>query len=132
VSKPTGTGPFTFVDYVQGDHLTLTRNANYWDAPKPYLDQLQFRIFSDPQAMMTEFEAGTLDVALQPSLVDWVRTQKGAKYQALINQNSGNYMGAAFNTTQPPTDNKQVRQALQFALDRQRISDTVFQGVEKH
>jgi peptide/nickel transport system substrate-binding protein len=80
---------------------------------------------------VTEFESGTLDLALQPTLNDWVRTQKDARAQALINQNSGNYMGAAFNTTQPPTDNKLVRQALQFALDRQRVSDTVFQGVEK-
>lgn len=130
-SKPTGTGPFVFGEFAQGDHLTLNKNPNYWDTSKPYLDQLQFRIFTDPQAMITEFESGTLDLALQPSLVDWVRTQKDGKFQALINQNSGNYMGAAFNTTQPPTDNKQIRQALQFGLDRQRVSDTVFQGVEK-
>src|SRR5690242_1560513 len=93
-SKPTGTGPFVFGEFVQGDHLTLHKNPNYWDTGKPYLDELQFRIFTDPQAMMTEFESGTLDVALQPSLVDWARTQKEARYQALINQNSGNYMGA--------------------------------------
>jgi len=130
-SKPTGTGPFMFSEFVQGDHLTLNKNPNYWDTGKPHLDQLQFRIFTDAQAMMTEFESGTLDLALQPTLVDWARTQKDAKYQALINQNSGNYMGAAFNTTQPPTNNKQVRQALQFGLDRQRVSDTVFQGIEK-
>jgi peptide/nickel transport system substrate-binding protein len=130
-SKPVGTGPFTFVEYVQGDHLTLRKNANYWDKGKPYLDELNFRIFNDPQAMLTEFEAGTLDLALQPTLNDWVRTQKEAKAQALINQNSGNYMGAAFNTTQAPTDSKLVRQALQFALDRQRVVDTVWQSVEK-
>jgi peptide/nickel transport system substrate-binding protein len=129
--KPVGTGPFTFVEYVQGDHLTLRKNPHYWDSAKPYLDELQFRIFTYAQAMVTEFESGTLDLALQPTLNDWVRTQKDARAQALINQNSGNYMGAAFNTTQPPTDNKLVRQAIQFALDRQRISDTVFQGVEK-
>ena len=131
VTKPVGTGPFTFVEYVQGDHLTLRKNPNYWDKGKPYLDELRFRIFTDPQAMMTEFEAGTLDLALQPTLNDWVRVQKEARAQALINQNSGNYMGAAFNTTQPPTDNKLVRQALQFALDRQRIADTIWQGVER-
>jgi peptide/nickel transport system substrate-binding protein len=81
--------------------------------------------------MVTEFDAGMLDLALQPSLVDWVRARKEAKVQALINENSGNYLGMAFNTTQPPTDNKLVRQALQFALDRQRIADTLWQGVEK-
>jgi peptide/nickel transport system substrate-binding protein len=92
---------------------------------------VRFRIFTDPQAMVTEFEAGALDLALQSTLNDWVRTQKEARNQALLNQNSGNYMGAAFNTTQPPTNNKLVRQALQLALDRQRIADTIWQGVEK-
>jgi peptide/nickel transport system substrate-binding protein len=131
VGKPTGTGPYTFAEYVQGDHITLKKNPNYWDTGKPYLDQLEFRIFSDPQAMVAEFEAGSLDVALQPTLVDWARIQKAGTAQALINENSGNYFGMAFNTTQPPTSDKLVRQALQFALDRQRISDTVFLGVEK-
>ena len=129
--KPVGSGPFTFVEYAQGDHLTLAKNPHYWDAGKPLLDQLQVRIFSDPQAMMTQLEAGTLDVALQPTLNDWLRAQKDDRFQALINQNSGNYMGAAFNTTQPPTDNVVIRQALQFALDRQRIVDTIWQSVEK-
>ena len=131
VAQPTGTGPFTFVDYVQGDHLTLKKNPNYWDMGKPYLDQLQFRIFTDPQAMVAEFEGGALDVALQPTLADWARIQKAGNAQALINQNSGNYFGLAFNTTQGPTNNKLVRQALQFALDRQRIADTVFLGIER-
>jgi peptide/nickel transport system substrate-binding protein len=131
VTKPVGTGPFTFVEYVQGDHLTLRKNPNYWDKGKPFLDELRFRIFTDPQSMMTEFEGGALDLALQPTLNDWVRVQKDGRAQALINQNSGNYMGAAFNTTQPPTDNKLIRQALQFALDRQRVADTIWQGVEK-
>lgn len=131
VTKPVGTGPFTFDEYVQGDHLTLRKNPNYWDKGKPYVDELRVRIFTDPQSMLTEFEAGTLDLALQPTLNDWVRVQKDGRAQALLNQNSGNYMGAAFNTTQPPTDNKLIRQALQFALDRRRVADTIWQGVER-
>jgi ABC-type transport system substrate-binding protein len=119
------------VEYVQGDHLTLRKNPTYWDRGKPYLDQLDFKIFTDPQAMLAQFDGGALDLILQPSLVDWVRAQKEAKVQALINENSGNYLGLAFNTTQPPTNNKLVRQALQFALDRQRMADTVWLGVEK-
>lgn len=130
-SKPVGTGPFAFVEYVQGDRLTLRKNPTYWDTGKPYLEQLEFKIFTDPQAMVTSFEGGALDLAIQPSLVDWVRIKKDGTAQALINQNSGNYMGMAFNTTQPPTDDKLVRQALQLALDRQRITNTVWQGVEK-
>src|SRR5207248_10841486 len=81
--SPTGTGPFVFAEYIQGDHLRLKKNPSYWDTGKPYLDELDFRIFSDPQAMISEFEAGSLDVALQPTLVDWVRIQQSGTAQAL-------------------------------------------------
>jgi peptide/nickel transport system substrate-binding protein len=126
-----GTGPFRFAEWVQGDHLTLKRNARYWDAGKPYLDQLEFKIFTDPQAMVTQYEAGALDLAIQPSLTDWVRLRQAQQDQALLNANSGNYLACAFNVTQPPTDNKLVRQALQHALDRERCAATVWQGVER-
>ena len=131
LSKAVGTGPYTFVEYVQGDHLTLQKNPDYWMPGRPYLDQLYTRMFTDPQAMTTEFEAGSLDLIIQPALVDWVRMQKAGTVQALLNTNSGNYMGLAFNTTQPPMNDKRVRQALQYSLDRQRYADTVWQGVEK-
>jgi peptide/nickel transport system substrate-binding protein len=129
-NQPVGTGPFTFVEWVQGDHLTLKRNPNYWDTGKPYVDQLSVQVFKDPQAMITEFEAGALDLALQPTLVDWVRIKQAGTAQALINTNSGNYVGMAFNCGQSPTDNKLLRQALQFSMDRQRFANTVWQGVE--
>jgi peptide/nickel transport system substrate-binding protein len=131
LSKAVGTGPYTFVEYVQGDHLTVQKNPDYWMQGKPYLDQLQTRIFTDPQSMIAEFEAGSLDLVVQPTLVDWVRIQKAGTHQALLNTNSGNYMGLAFNTTQPPFNDKRVRQAMQLTLDRQRYSDTVWQGVDK-
>ena len=98
---------------------------------KPYLDQIESRIFTDPQAMITEFESGSLDVVIQPTLVDWVRMQKAGNAQALLNTNSGNYMGLAFNTTQPPTTIKPCGRRCSIALDRQRVADTVWQGVEK-
>ena len=37
-SKAVGTGPFTFVEWVQGDHLSFARNKNYWQSGRPYLD----------------------------------------------------------------------------------------------
>jgi peptide/nickel transport system substrate-binding protein len=130
-NAPVGTGPFQFVEWVQGDHLTLRRHPRYWDSAKPYLDQLEFKIFNDPQAMVTQYEAGTLDLAIQPLLTDWVRLQKAGKDQVLLNSNSGNYLAFAFNVSQPPTDSKLVRQALQYALDRERCAATVWQGVEQ-
>jgi ABC-type transport system substrate-binding protein len=47
-NKPAGTGPFTFVEWVQGDHFTLKKNPNYWQSGKPYLDGVEIKIFADP------------------------------------------------------------------------------------
>src|SRR5579864_6216138 len=66
-SVPVGTGPYKFVEWVQGDHLTLKRHEHYWDSGKPYLDGVEVKIFSDPQAMIGQYEAGVLDVAIQPA-----------------------------------------------------------------
>jgi peptide/nickel transport system substrate-binding protein len=128
VNKPVGTGPFKFVEFVQGDHLTLARNPNYWRSGLPYLDQLQMPILSDPQTLMTSLEGGTLDAAINAPLRDAARLQKDPKYQVILNKNSGASYVIQANTTLDPTGNKQLRQALQYAIDRQRIADTVVLG----
>ena len=56
-TRPTGTGPFIFSEYVQGDHFTLKKNPNYWQSGKPYLDGIEIKLFSDPQSMVTQLEA---------------------------------------------------------------------------
>ena len=50
--EANGTGPFTFVEWVQGDHFTLARNTNYWDSGRPYLDGITIRFFRDPQTQI--------------------------------------------------------------------------------
>jgi peptide/nickel transport system substrate-binding protein len=130
-NRPVGTGPFMFGEYVQGDHLTLKKNPNYWQPGRPYLDEIHFQIFTDPQAMVTQLEGGGLDLVNQPSLVDTVRLQKDPKYQVLINQNSGQYMAVLFNTSKAPTNNRLLRQAMNYAIDRQRIVESVWLGIER-
>jgi peptide/nickel transport system substrate-binding protein len=125
VSKPVGTGPFKFMEYAQGDHMTLAKNANYWRTGLPYVDTLQIPIYKDPQSMVTALEAGSLDAANNVTLQDATRLQKDDKYQVIPNQNSGASYGFICNCTVEPTSNKLFRQALQWAVDRQRIVDTV-------
>src|SRR5579884_941846 len=84
VNHPVGTGPCTFVEYVQCDHLTLAKNANYWRSGLPYLDQLQMPIFADPQTLMTSLEGGVLDAAVNAPLRDAARLQKDPKYQVIL------------------------------------------------
>ncbi|MBV9324514.1 MAG: ABC transporter substrate-binding protein [Chloroflexi bacterium] len=124
-----GTGPFKFVEWTSGDHITMARNLNYWQAGKPYIDQLRISILRDPQAMATQFEASSLDVMYAPSLVDAVRLKQDPRNQAVINAQGGAFFYVNLNVINPIFTDKLVRQAMNYALDRDRIASTVLQGL---
>jgi peptide/nickel transport system substrate-binding protein len=129
-NAPVGTGPFTFVEWVQGDHYTLRKNPNYWRSGQPYVDQIVTQIFTDPQSMITQFEGGQLELAIQPTIRDAVRLVKDSKYQVVYNQTSGsvNLLALQCQPGESPTTNKLFRQALNYAINRQRWVDTVLLG----
>jgi peptide/nickel transport system substrate-binding protein len=131
LSRPMGTGPFMFVDYVQGDHLHLARNPNYWRSGLPYLDEVLVSIHSDAQATVVALEAGALDlVSYGLPTSEVVRLRTDARYATLINDHSGTSWAFFPNCTHPPTNNKLVRQALNYTLDRQRMADAVWHGLQ--
>ena len=127
-ARAVGTGPFTFAEYVPGDHLRMAKNKSYWQAGKPYFDELYVQFFKDQQAMVVALEAGAIDVADSPPTPDAVRLQKDANFQVLSNPFTGTYVMIAANVTMPPLDNRKVRQALNYAIDRKRIVETAYSG----
>jgi peptide/nickel transport system substrate-binding protein len=80
--------------------------------------------------MVTQFEAGALDLIRGAALTDVVRLKGSPQYQAIIHPitNYQQYVVGA-NVTTPPLDNQKLRQALNYALDRQRFVDTVLMGL---
>jgi peptide/nickel transport system substrate-binding protein len=128
-TKINGTGPFSMVEYVQGDHLTMARNKNYWQSGKPYFDEFQVRFFKDPQSQVTTLEAGAIDVADLPQLTDAARLKADSKYKVVARADVGQYFYWVANTTMGPTSNKQFRQALAFAVDRKRFAETILNGM---
>jgi peptide/nickel transport system substrate-binding protein len=132
-TKPTGTGPFTFAEYVQGDHFTLKKSPNYWQTGKPYLDGIEIKIFSDPQSMMTQLEAGAIDLVLAPPIRDVARLSKDPRYVITFHEYSGgaNLVFVQAKDGAGPTTNKLFRQALNAAIDRRRWTDAVLLGYGK-
>jgi peptide/nickel transport system substrate-binding protein len=128
-TKANGTGPFTFVEWVPGDHVTMAKNKNYWRSGAPLLDGIKTTIFRDAQAAMVQLEAGAIDELDAPNLIDLVRLAGDPKYQALVVAASGQFVQLVCNVTTPPTDNKQFRQAINYAIDRKRFVDTAFKGL---
>jgi peptide/nickel transport system substrate-binding protein len=127
-SSLVGTGPFKFVEWVQNDHITLTKNPNYWQSGRPYMDGVQVTIASDPSAAVKQIEGGGLDFLVGPPLQDFTRLKSNSKYQAVVHPFPGTFYLIQLNVTMPPFDNKTLRQAMNYALDRKRIADTVLQG----
>lgn len=124
-----GTGPFKFAEWTSGDHITMVKNPNYWRTGKPYIDELRISILRDPQAMATQFEASSLDVMYAPALTDAVRLKEDPHNQAVINAQGGAFFYVNLNVTNPVFADKRVRQAMNYALDRDRIANTVLQGL---
>jgi peptide/nickel transport system substrate-binding protein len=124
-TKIVGTGPFTFVEWVQGDHFMFTRNKNYWQTGRPYLDGVSINVFKDASAQILQLEAGALDLADSPPVRDSARLRQDPQYTFLGTFIGGQYFCVFINTSVAPLDNKVVRQALDYALDRQRFAESV-------
>ena len=62
ISAPIGTGPFRFKEWVRGDHVVYERNADYWDSPRPYLDQLIVKFIPDAASRSAALESGEVDI----------------------------------------------------------------------
>jgi peptide/nickel transport system substrate-binding protein len=127
-TKANGTGPFTFVEWAQGDHFGLVRNPNYWQTGRPYVDGVRVSIVKDPQGLVSQFEGGAIDIARSIPLRDFVRLKSDPQYQALPNKISTSFHVIGANIKYPPFDNKMFRQALNYAIDRKRFVDTVLQS----
>ena len=128
-STAVGTGAFSMVEWVQGDHVTYARNKDYWRTGKPLLDQIVLNIAKDQQAMAVQLEAGQVDFIVNPTIQDYVRlADDTSKFQGLELPNPAAFAMMQPNSTRPPMDNKLVRQALNWAIDRQRMDDAVQLG----
>jgi peptide/nickel transport system substrate-binding protein len=124
-SRVVGTGPFIWQEYRQGEQALLVKNPHYWRSGYPYLDQLEIKFLADQQSAVVAFESGQFDM-LAPPVRDAVRLgQDPTRYRVDSNPQSGGHYLLAVNTTMPPGDDKVVRQAMSYALNRKRIAEQV-------
>ena len=128
-TKAIGTGPFVFQEWIQGQSMRFTKNKNYWQSGRPFLDEVVVNVRKDGQSMVADLESGAADLIFQPTLQDYARLKADPKYLAqLLTQAAGFYQFQP-NVTFKPLDDKRVRQALNYAIDRKRMADTVLLGL---
>ena len=124
-SHPIGTGPFKFLKWVRGDRVEMVRFDDYWNPELPYLDKVTFRFIPDPNAQIAALKAGDVDVIgtlRSPEMA--VELDKDKRFKVLAGSSPSQAIMSTNNKAKP-FDNKLVRQAMAYAIDRQAIVDLV-------
>ncbi|UCH26576.1 MAG: ABC transporter substrate-binding protein [Trueperaceae bacterium] len=128
-SQPIGTGPFRFVEYIEGSEVRLERFEDYYLDGVPYLDSAVFRIIGDPNTRFAALQAGDIDligVALSPEQFLQVQSDpnlKGSEGTATTE------ITLAMNNSRGPLANKLVRQAITHAIDKEAIVNGAMFGL---
>ncbi len=123
--QPVGAGPYKFVEWLSGDHLTVVRNEQYYGA-KPYFEKIEFKFVPDATTRVLMIDAGQADVALRLPPSDIPKLKANKKVQ--ISQVMGRNIYFALNNVKAPFTDIRVRQAVNYAVDKQAICDKVLFG----
>jgi ABC-type transport system substrate-binding protein len=123
--KPEATGPYKVRKWVRGAYLTLEQNRNYCGPVQPYFDRIEILIGADETTRMMMFERGELDIAGLDGygipFSSLYRVTRDDRWRGLVeHQPAFGVDYVSMNCEMPPLDNKKVRQAINYAVNRDR------------
>lgn len=123
-NNPVGTGPFKFVSWKKEDSMVFEKNADYWRRPA-YLDRLIIRVIPDATARYLALQKGEVDIIDFPSPED-LEDMKANPDIKVIQQEGLNVGYLAFNCDKEPYTDKRVRQAMNYAVNKDEIIAGVY------
>jgi ABC-type transport system substrate-binding protein len=126
-TAPMGTGPFVFGGRQPGVQIVLHKNPRYFLPGLPYLDGITFYPKPDDNARVTALLAGDVDFIDYVPYTQMAAIQRNPKLTLYGDKEVG-FGWLAFNVQQKPFDDVRVRKACAYALNRQVIAQTAFQG----
>ena len=126
-TRPVGTGPFKFDNWVQGDRIILSAFDGYW-GEKPALETATFRFIADPTAAFAAMMAGDVDAFPNyPAPETLSQLEADPRFKVIVGTSEGETI-LAMNNANAPLDNIKVRQAIAHAINRQDIIDGAMFG----
>lgn len=130
-----GTGPFKFAEWKKGSIIRLVRNDAYWEAGKPYLDEIDFQIVPDANSRSIAFETGQVDVLRAGDVENFDIPRLSALDGVKTSEDGWEFLQPIgyvhLNNRNPILANQKVRQAITQAIDRDFIINTIFAGYGK-
>ena len=123
---PVGTGPFKYVSWDRGQRVVLEKNPSYWRFPLK-LDRVIYRPIVEDQARLTELLTGALDLIVGTP-PDYVGQLEANPKVTLLKQVGAHVWYLGINNQKKPFDDKRVRQALNYAVNKDAIVRDVLKG----
>jgi peptide/nickel transport system substrate-binding protein len=125
INHASGTGPFKVTRYIDGEVLELEANEDYWGG-RPKLDNLILRPFPEPSSRLAALLSGDIDWAEVPP-PDALAQLYDQNYNVLLHPYP-HAIVLPVNHRQAPFDDLRVRQALQYAIDRESMCESLLNG----
>src|SRR6266581_2147216 len=124
--NPVGTGPFRYASWQRGQQVVLEKNPDYWRGPVK-IDRVIYRSIVEDQARLTELLTGAVDliVGVPP---DFVAQLEGSPKVTILKQVGAHVWYLGINNQKKPFDDKRVRQALNYAVNKDAIVKDVLKG----
>ena len=124
VQQPSGTGPFSVSQWVNGKHLTLAANEQYWNG-RPFLDAIELDFGRNDRDQLSSLDLGRTDLAeVAPENIRRAR----ADGRTVLTANPSDLLALVFATSPQSDDETHLRNALALSLDIAAINNVVVQG----
>lgn len=126
--QPVGTGPYTMKEWVKGDKMTLVKNSNYWEQGKPIIDEILLKYIPEDNTRILSVQKGDVDAINFPPK-NRVAELKNDSNLDVLQFSAAQVTLVTLNNRTKPFDDKRVRQALSYAVDRDALIKTVNFGI---
>jgi peptide/nickel transport system substrate-binding protein len=135
---PIGTGPFKFKEWVPKDHITLEKNPDYnWGSSffkhtgPAYLDQVIFKVIPEGSVRVGTLKTGEIQYADDIDPLAYEELKKDSNFVVIEKGQPGSgYTLLLITSSKGPISDPQVRLAMEYAIDREGLNKSVFQGLD--
>ncbi len=123
---PVGTGPYVITEWNRGESISLTVNEDYY-GDIPAIPNVNFRFIPESSALIVALETGEVDAMMRVPPQEVARLEADPNIE-IVRENSVRQIYIGFNNEREPFNNPVVRQALNYAIDKEAIVNSLFEG----
>jgi peptide/nickel transport system substrate-binding protein len=135
---PTGSGPYRFVEWVRGSHITVERNPDYhWTSPifkhsgPPLVDRISFSYIAEASTRLAALQSGEVNAIINVPEANLAAIASDPRFEVFKGPKNGAPGQLELNNQRFPTNDLAVRVAINQAIDREALNKTVFFGADK-